>query len=535
MKNFLSKITYSDKLLFGLTALISLITFCFYFFSGQENLAYYDAVARLNTARKMIDSLTPGIGQLGGIWLPLPTLLWVPFVQNDFLWHTGIAGYIVSGLSFIFGAVYLQKTVYLLTKKRNVALLTWFLFVSNLNVLLLQTMAMSESFFFCFFILTFYHLFRWIQEHKLSNFMLTAFSGMVLTLTRYEGYFILFAVFLAVVIECIMHYTKRQKEKIEGMLLLFLTISGFGIILWCIYAALFYKNPLYWLHSYTPIPPEVLAAYSSLIGHVYGIPNPNLFQSLQIYSSVTMWTNGIITVLLGLLGVVLYALKPTRKFFPLMLVTIILFIGLVVGYFKGFIPHIEFPTVFLQGELAVRDWSINADNNVRYGIILLPCILLFAALAAARSKFLYIVVLLFAFEQLFFSAVKPQLFQYTFTHSWKYPHASELPWWNANYDGGLVLISSSVHEDLMFQTNLPYKTFIYEGTRDYWTESLNKPSTHARWVVFNNKVLDDKVNLHLTNAGKKDLEKNYTLVHKDRDLHFFKLKDGVVTTNSLTK
>ncbi|PIR43808.1 hypothetical protein COV24_01030 [candidate division WWE3 bacterium CG10_big_fil_rev_8_21_14_0_10_32_10] len=43
-----------------------------YFLSSNTNLAHYDAIARLNIARKIINSITPGFGQLGGIWLPLP-------------------------------------------------------------------------------------------------------------------------------------------------------------------------------------------------------------------------------------------------------------------------------------------------------------------------------------------------------------------------------------------------------------------------------------------------------------------------------
>lgn len=524
MKKIFSTLQYSDLLLTVITVLISLTAFCYYYFHGQANLGYYDAVARLNTARKIIDSITPGVGQLGGIWLPFPQILSIPFIWNDFLWHTGIAGYFISGLCFVVGAVFLEKTTYLLTKSRRVALVIWFLFVSNINLLLLQTMAMSETFFLCFFILTMYYLLQWMKSHKLSHFLMTAFSGMILTLTRYEGDFILAGVFIAITIECFRIYWRHNKAKMEGMLLLFLTIAGFGIILWCIYSALFYKDPLFWLHAYTPSKAAILAWKKvATVEKLYGILTPTLFQSLTIYSSVVMWTIGLIPVMLGVLGMLSYCLQPNRKYFPLFIVTVVLFLFLVFGYYKHFIPHIEFPVVHLTG-LGTRPWSVYADSNVRYGIILMPVILLFAGLAAAKNRFFFVVVSLFALEQLFFSVVSPQLFQYRFDKSWRYPQNLHTQWFREHYDGGLVLVAASRHEDFIFQSELPYRDFIYEGTRNYWNDSLDHPSTHARWVVFDTSVQGDSVTVGLTQKAGKDLDKNYQLVYLNGGFHIYKLK-----------
>src|ERR1700712_5164797 len=40
------------------------------------------AVAPLAIARRILDAQWPGLGQLGGVWLPLPHLLMLPFVQK---------------------------------------------------------------------------------------------------------------------------------------------------------------------------------------------------------------------------------------------------------------------------------------------------------------------------------------------------------------------------------------------------------------------------------------------------------------------
>src|SRR3954454_20251628 len=43
-------------------------------------LYYGDAESHLGTARRIIDSRTPGYDQIGSPWLPLPHLLMLPFV-----------------------------------------------------------------------------------------------------------------------------------------------------------------------------------------------------------------------------------------------------------------------------------------------------------------------------------------------------------------------------------------------------------------------------------------------------------------------
>src|SRR5262249_8985200 len=75
----------------GLTAMVGLIAL---FLSYTHNLilAYNDSASHLNIARRVLDSRSPGIAQLGTVWLPVPHLLMQPFVYVDFFWHTGLAG-----------------------------------------------------------------------------------------------------------------------------------------------------------------------------------------------------------------------------------------------------------------------------------------------------------------------------------------------------------------------------------------------------------------------------------------------------------
>src|ERR1700757_975751 len=100
-------------LLAWLATSVSILTFLFYFKSGDV-LLYGDAVAHINIARRVIDSRTPGLLQLGTVWLPLQHLLMVPFLISKWMWRTGIGGSIPSMLAYVFsvtGIFRLMKTV----------------------------------------------------------------------------------------------------------------------------------------------------------------------------------------------------------------------------------------------------------------------------------------------------------------------------------------------------------------------------------------------------------------------------------------
>ena len=89
---------------------------------NDKIISYGDAESHLNIAKRVIDSLTAGMAQLGGIWLPIPHLLMVPFVYFDGLWRTGLAGSIVSGLAYVVSGIFVYKTFYYLTKNKLDAL-----------------------------------------------------------------------------------------------------------------------------------------------------------------------------------------------------------------------------------------------------------------------------------------------------------------------------------------------------------------------------------------------------------------------------
>src|SRR5580698_8151738 len=111
-------------------------------------LNYGDAVAHLHIARRVFDARTPRFSQLGSVWLPLPHILLIPFVQNYQWWATGLAGVIPSALAYIAACAGIYRLARHFVSRSASALALAF-FALNPNLLYLQTTAMTEPLFLC--------------------------------------------------------------------------------------------------------------------------------------------------------------------------------------------------------------------------------------------------------------------------------------------------------------------------------------------------------------------------------------------------
>ena len=84
---------------------------------------YGDGVAHVNIARKVVDSPDSSLWrryiQIGSPWLPLQTVMMLPLVTNDWMWRTGVAGSIVSMISFVAAAVSLYLLAATLYRKED--------------------------------------------------------------------------------------------------------------------------------------------------------------------------------------------------------------------------------------------------------------------------------------------------------------------------------------------------------------------------------------------------------------------------------
>jgi hypothetical protein len=500
--------------IFFLTTL-SVFSFLFYYTNGQ-NLLYADAISRLDIARKVIDNITPGVAQLGNVWLPLPQVLMLPLIWNTFMWHTGIAGAVMSMLSFIIGGIYIYKSAKIISNSFLGAILSLCLFAMNINILYLQTTAMSESLFICTLAATMYYFLRFVQSKNSVYLIPAALAVTAMTLTRYEGLAVLLSSIPMVYVITLLW--QKRHTKAESYTLLYAVLACLGFTLWTIYLTAIFGDPLYWKNYYA----TAQATGGSNV-KVYSQAKPFLAAIWQYFTSC-VWMIGLVPMLFSLLGTVVMLIQAMRKrtvqFLPLLMpLSIFLFMVLTL---QRNTPIVQ-PDLTWANILSSKT-SYGTGFNIRYGILLLPWVAIMSAYAfSIRYSLLKIIV---------FSVFGIQLFTYFRpTYSVLYqipakiyakPYASLVDWMKENYDGGYILISASSHEDQMFEMGFDYRTYIHEGTNKYWKESLDDPPRYAKWVVLDKGHDQDKV------AAKKNIEvvlaRDYNLVYDKEQVKIYKIK-----------
>ncbi len=460
-------------------------------------VAYGDSESHLNIAKRVIDSLTPGFAQLGGIWLPMPHLLMVPFVYFDFLWRTGLAGSIVSGIAFIISTRYIYKLTYLVTQNKTAAFIAGIVLVSNPNLLYMQSTPMTETLLIMFFLLSSFYFVKFLKEDKNILWLLLAgIFGFCATMSRYDGWFLvaaeaglLFLYYLPIKFslpsrgESLKKYIKRVFQRyrwllMEGKLIMFCTIAFFGILLWFIWGYLILGDPLYFSSS------EYSARAQQLEWHRKGeLPayhNPAL---AFLYYFVTAMSNvGVFIYAAAIVGLVSFLnIREDKKNWLIAIVLLVPFIFNVTTLFLGqsviFIKHLT-PYTF--------DWTL---FNVRYGIMMVPPAAFFIGWLFSKSTIngkLLLGGLMFAQLGLYYVGYSKVI---TFEDGVRglSSAVAKIPdvqgWINTNYDSGLVLVDDYARTMSIIRTNIPMNRIIYVGNRGYWDDSFIAPEKYATWII----------------------------------------------------
>lgn len=157
-------------------------------------LLYGDAVAHLNIARRVFDSLNPGFLQLGSVWLPLPHLLLLPFVQRTELWQSGVAGAIPSMAAYVLACAGLYRLARRWMRPAFALLATAALGL-NPGLLYMSVTAMTEPLYLALMIWSVVHLtaFESAVRHDENKLARAALWKMTIVLiaavfTRYDGW-----------------------------------------------------------------------------------------------------------------------------------------------------------------------------------------------------------------------------------------------------------------------------------------------------------------------------------------------------------
>ena len=177
-----------------IAAVISIGALIFYYRQGAI-LLYGDAVAHLNIARRVFDSRTPGLFQLGTVWLPLPHLLDIPFIVNGHMWETGLGASIPSMIAYLAGALGVFRLVSGLAS-RMAAWIAALIYALNPNLIYMQSTAMTEPLYLAFVVWSAVYFAEFARhaaddpEQVRKSLEKCAFTVSAAMLVRYDGWFL---------------------------------------------------------------------------------------------------------------------------------------------------------------------------------------------------------------------------------------------------------------------------------------------------------------------------------------------------------
>ena len=347
-------------------------------FSRGYLLLYGDAVAHLGIARRILDTRNPGLIQLGGVWLPLPHLLMLPFVQKMSLWQSGLAGAWPSLACYILSVVGLYRLCRRMLKPRWAFVATAF-YAVNPNLLYLSTTAMTEPLFLAELIWITLVTVEALEAIRVGQRSSAARNLIGLGLlifaavfTRYDGW-VLGAVAWCVVAWSVWRATQMRRQLLLPFgVLTVLAISG--PLLWLWYNQHFYHDPLDFMRG--PYSAPAIEKRTSPPGskHYRGWHNPGwalLFYTRTVQVDAAAWETGFVLMFASLAGLWI-ALRQRLHRASLLLWMPLPFYVYSVAY--GSVP-IFIPQLYPH-----------SYYNARYGMELLPALAVFACLAVAALE-----------------------------------------------------------------------------------------------------------------------------------------------------
>lgn len=497
-----------------LLTLISIASFLHYHESGLS-LAYNDARSRLDIGRRVVEGLKPGLAQLGSVWLPLPHILMIPTVWNDFMWHSGLSGAIQSMASFVATGV----IIYLILKKIGVGmvgrLFGVLVFVANLNILYLQSTAMTELLLLATMTIASYEFLLWYEGQRLYNLIRCAFWVMLSTLVRYDGWFLFFYIAVLIIFKAFQVSKWKLKDgfsRAEGLFVFFCTLAGFGIFCWLVWNWAIFKDPLYFAFGEF----SAHAQQSQLEDAGVLQTKKDLLLSAKMYWFALAYNSITSTVILGLFGAIAMwtdkHLSSDRK-----IALTALLAPLIFNILALYLGH---SVLFIQG-ISGNSWF-----NVRYGLMMMPSIAVFAGYFVHRFKPARIPVIgLFLFVAIFVFGNGDAVTIDDGRVGSSQKNVSEVSDWlkdNARDKEGFVLISAASHDAIIFSSHLPMKKFIHEGTGKYWESATTSPDRWARWIIMRTY---DNNDLTYRTVSKTEWEEMYTLVGKYPFADIYEIKE----------
>ena len=423
-------------------------------------LYYGDAEAHLNNARRILDSRTPTVEQVGTVWLPLPHLLMMPFAGNNHLWQSGLAGVFPSVAAFVIGGLLLFLSVWRLLGGPAAAWTALVVFALNPNLLYLQSVPMTEALFFACLCGI---LWCSLQDGALGLIGLLVASNAA-SLTRYEGWFLI--PFVAVYVWI--------KSKSAGKAILFASGASIGPLAWLIHNQVYWHDPLefYWGQW------SAKAIYArQLASGMAPYPGDHDWsKAWEYFSAAVRATIHPVILMVAAAGVLLAFWK--RAWWPVVL--LLLAPGFYLWSMHGSGTPIFLPT------LPPFSWY-----NTRYGLAALPLVAVTLGAAVCwlpRKVWMLGPTLGVCLSALpYLASSQPSIcwreseVNSEERRAWQHQTGSYL---SSVYRGGGILASLGSLSGSFREAGIPIREVLHEGNHPAWDQVILDPSSATeRWAM----------------------------------------------------
>jgi hypothetical protein len=450
-------------------ALLSAGTAAWFHMKGYT-LYFGDAEAHLNIARRIVDSRTPGLDQIGTVWLPLPHLAMAPFVANDFLWQSGLAGVIPAAAAFVIAGVFFYAGMRRLFDSTAAALAGTALLVLNPNLLYMQSIPMTEAFLLAAVcgMLYFTVLFR--QTQSWFAVLGAAAASAAASMTRYEGWFLIPFVAL--------YFLVAARERRFAAAAAFVILASLVPLSWLAHNWWHYGDPLEFYHGQY----SAKAIYQQALDRgMARYPGDGDLRTSWFYfrSAVALCAGPALLILAGA-GVIAAGFR--RAVWPVLLLALAPIFYVLSEQSSGtpiFVPHL---------------WP-SSYYNTRYGLAALPLLaFLGGAIAAAvprkaRGWAAALAVLIGVAPWIFYPRAenwicwKESQVNSVSRRNWTTQAATFL---RQNYRPGSGILTSS--GDLMGiyrEAGIPFREALHDGNNPMFMATLARPDLYLaeEWVV----------------------------------------------------
>lgn len=514
------------KILLLIGTFFSFLSFGVVFLQHLET-AYPDSQAHLLIARRVCDSSSVGLAQLGAVWLPLTHVMSLPFICADVvlqnpvmligyyllsfsllvyglwkartmkLWSakmvviisltiltilavmplvslinskvfytTGFAQTVISMAAYVLLGFFTYKFIKELTGDHGAGLVAWLIVMVNPNILYLQATAMTELPLYCGIMVSIYAFWRLSKEPSSLKWLFwSGLAAFAMTLIRYEGW-----VILAVEVVLYAYILFRKQLPIEEVIghLAMWSIGCAGVLGWLMWNMTIFQNPFEFQTGVYAKPSNWVQGSEAAIG--------NFSKAFMTYI-FGMWDTMGPIILIGLVALLIYVLVTRlgkESFAPLLPMVLLPF----------------FVYMLYKGQRPMQAFEIEKSiYNARFALVILLSVAPLIGWLTQKRLWakLLIVTALFASNgyllvtQGIITLREPLLAQNSNFSSEQFQAAS---WLAGHYDGEKMLIESYGNEQMQFVSGIDLKNLIYEGSYQQWQPTLADPfANHVKWVV----------------------------------------------------